>query len=142
MIGIYSLSGREQIQIHVDKVSSATIQNVVEFCEHYRNEPMKTIAAPLESNSLKGVIQDFYYQFTERFSKEDLYELIEAASFLDIKPLLDLCCATVGSWTIGCDVDALENRFGVVVSREEVEQEILREHEWARDLLHTDDDHS
>lgn len=46
------------------------------------------------------VVQDWYANFVN-VDQELLFELILAANYMDIKPLLDLTCATVASMIKG-----------------------------------------
>ena len=41
------------------------------------------------------VVQDWYANFVDSVDQEVLFDLILAANYLDVKPLLDLTCAKV-----------------------------------------------
>jgi len=78
-------------------ISSDTLAKVVEFCNHFSQFPSEPIAKPMRSKVLTeaGVSQwdsDFI-----SVSQPLLFEIIKAANFLDIKPLLDLAAAKVAS---------------------------------------------
>ena len=49
---------------------------------------------------MEEVVQAWYSQFVN-VEQEILFELILAANYMDIKPLLDLTCATVASMIKG-----------------------------------------
>jgi S-phase kinase-associated protein 1 len=55
---------------------------------------------PLKSSNMHEVVQDWYANFVN-VEQELLFELILAANYMDIKPLLDLTCATVASMIKG-----------------------------------------
>ena len=55
---------------------------------------------PLKSAQMSEVVQEWYANFVN-VEQEVLFELILAANFMDIKPLLDLTCATVASMIKG-----------------------------------------
>lgn len=57
---------------------------------------MNEIEKPLKSANMHDVVQEWYAKFVE-VPQETLFELILAANYMDIKPLLDLTCATVAS---------------------------------------------
>lgn len=57
---------------------------------------MNEIEKPLKSANMHDVVQEWYAKFVE-VQQETLFELILAANYMDIKPLLDLTCATVAS---------------------------------------------
>lgn len=71
-------------------------RQVIEFCKHYKEDPMNEIEKPLKSANMHDVVQEWYAKFVE-VQQETLFELILAANYMDIKPLLDLTCATVAS---------------------------------------------
>lgn len=55
---------------------------------------MKPITTPLASIVIDEIVQDFYARFVE-VDQVMLFELVTAANFMDIKPLLDLTCLAV-----------------------------------------------
>jgi hypothetical protein len=55
---------------------------------------------PLKSANMHEVVQEWYANFVN-VDQEILFELILAANYMDIKPLLDLTCATVASMIKG-----------------------------------------
>ncbi len=85
----------DDIEIIVSRVKTSVLKKVIEYCYHYRNvEEMTNIETPLPSSKIEDVVQDFYVQFC-KVSEKMLFELVTAANFMDIKPLLDLSCFAV-----------------------------------------------
>jgi S-phase kinase-associated protein 1 len=84
------------IEIPLPNVKSQVLQKVIEFCEHHLQEPMTEIEKPLKSQVMADVVQKWYADFVD-LEQVLLFELILAANYMDIKPLLDLTCATVAS---------------------------------------------
>ena len=69
---------------------------VIEYCQHYQNvEQMTPITTPIKSPKINEVVQQWYADFVRDLEKEFLFELVTAANYLDIKPLLDLTCLAV-----------------------------------------------
>ena len=61
---------------------------------------MSEIEKPLKSANMHEVVQEWYANYVD-VDQELLFELILAANYMDIKPLLDLTCATVASMIKG-----------------------------------------
>jgi hypothetical protein len=81
------------IEIPIADVSTTILQRIVEFCEHHTIvEPMMTIEKPLQSNLLSNLVQNYYVEFVN-VEVETLCDLIMAARFMKIIPLLHLTCA-------------------------------------------------
>ena len=56
--------------------------------------PVTTISAPLKSNRIDEIVQEWFARFVD-VDQQLLFELVTAANFMDIKPLLDLTCLAV-----------------------------------------------
>lgn len=89
-----------QIEMPLPNVTSDVLKKVIEFCEHHLQEPMTEIEKPLKSQNMADVVQKWYADFVD-LEQVLLFELILAANYMDIKPLLDLTCATVASMIKG-----------------------------------------
>ena len=55
---------------------------------------MTPITTPLKSNRIGEIVQEWYASFAD-VDQTLLFELVTAANFMDIKPLLDLTCLAV-----------------------------------------------
>jgi hypothetical protein len=87
-------------EIPLPNVKSEVLKKVIEFCEHHLGDPMTEIEKPLKSQNMADVVQKWYADFVD-LEQVLLFELILAANYMDIKPLLDLTCATVASMIKG-----------------------------------------
>lgn len=105
-------------------VAKSAFKLVVEFCEHYgENWPQEE---KLEFN-------DWEKEFFD-LTQSDLFDLILAANFLDIKLLLDLSCKTVANLIKGKTPEEIRKTFNIKndFSPEE-EVKIRRENEWCEE---------
>ena len=75
------------------KVSTDVLSKVVEYCTHYQTvEEMNEISTPLNGETVEDIVkQDWYCNFC-KVEREMLFNLVAAANYMDIKPLLDLTC--------------------------------------------------
>jgi len=80
----------DQEEINLPNVKGRELEKVLEFCRyHYTSDKPDS-----------GVSENDKKQWDENFvkvDKESLFSLIMAANYLDVKPLLDLTCATVAN---------------------------------------------
>jgi S-phase kinase-associated protein 1 len=81
-------------EIPLPNVKDAVLTKVIEYCTHYKDEPMTTIQTPLKSSKIEDLVQAWYANFV-KVDQALLFELVTAANFMDIKPLLDLTCLAV-----------------------------------------------
>jgi len=107
----------EQKVIPLD-LNEDTFKKVIEFCDHYKNDPFSEIEKPLKSSSLTGAVPKWYEDFILGISAEDPYkkklaELICAANYLDISPLLELCSACYASMIKGKTPEEIKKTFNI-----------------------------
>eukprot|EP00804_Cyclotella_cryptica_P005423 CCRYP_002965-RA/>CCRYP_002965-RA protein AED:0.12 eAED:0.12 QI:442/1/1/1/0.66/0.75/4/605/201 len=100
------------VEIPLPNVKASVLAKVVEFCTHYKEEPMKPITTPLESMVIDEIVQSFYARFVE-VDQVMLFELVTAANFMDIKPLLDLTCLAVSIYIKGKSPDEIRRIFNI-----------------------------
>ena len=79
------------------------------------------------------IVQEWYATFVA-VDQEFLFELILAANYMDIKPLLDLTCATVASMIKGKTPDEIQKHFNIdnQLTPEE-EAQIREENKWCEE---------
>lgn len=81
-------------EIPLPNVKDAVLTKVIEYCTRYKEEPMTPITTPLKSSKIEDLVQPWYADFV-KVEQALLFELVTAANFMDIKPLLDLTCLAV-----------------------------------------------
>ncbi|KAL3778144.1 hypothetical protein ACHAW5_003152 [Stephanodiscus triporus] len=88
------------IEIPLPNVKSAVLRKVIEFCQHYQEEPMVEFKKPLKSGQMAEVVQKWYADFAVADEQVLLSDLILAANYMDIKPLMDLTGAAIAACMI------------------------------------------
>jgi len=89
------------------KVSGDILQKVVDYCTHYQEEPMEKIETPLQGETIEAIVKpEWYVRFCD-VDREIMFQLVAAANFLNIKPLLDLTCLAVSVSIKGHSVEEL-----------------------------------
>jgi len=121
------------VVIPLQNVRKDILEKVVEYATHHylHDEPVEG------KNALQ--ISPWDKTFTDSLPKsekphEKLFELILAANYLDIKPLLDLTCKTVAYLCSGRTPEEIRKEFGVLKEFTPADyDEIREEFHWARD---------
>jgi S-phase kinase-associated protein 1 len=118
--------------IPLPNVTAVVLQKVIDFCEHYRQiEEMIPIQTPLKSAKLEDLVQPWYSDFV-KIDKNMLFDLVAAANFMDIKPLLDLTCLAVSILIKGKSATELREMFNISSEFTPDEQaHAQRENNWA-----------
>jgi len=111
-------------------VTAEVLGKVIEYCKHYQEEPMTQIQTPLKSSKLEDLVQPWYAEYV-KVPRNLLFDLVAAANFMDIKPLLDLTCLAVSILIKGKSAAELREMFNISsdLSPEE-EAQIQRENQW------------
>jgi S-phase kinase-associated protein 1 len=116
--------------IPLPNVSANVLQKVIEFCKHYQEEPMTSIQTPLKSSKLEDLVQQWYADFV-KIEKNMLFDLVAAANFMDIKPLLDLTCLAVSILIKGKSAAELREMFNISSDfSPEEDAQIKKENGW------------
>ena len=120
-------------EIALRNVKATVLQKVIEFCQHHKAEPMTEIEKPLKSQNMADVVQKWYADYVD-VEQVILFELILAANYMDIKPLLDLTCATVASMIKGKTPEDIRTTFNIAndFSPEE-ESQVREENKWCEE---------
>jgi S-phase kinase-associated protein 1 len=120
-------------EVPLPNVKSQVLKKVIEFCEHHLTEPMTEIEKPLKSQNMKEVVQQWYADFVD-VEQVLLFELILAANYMDIKPLLDLTCATVASMIKGKSPEDIRATFNIKNDfTPEEEAQVREENRWCEE---------
>ena len=120
-------------EIPLPNVKAAVLRKVIEFCEHFLSEPMTEIEKPLKSQNMADVVQKWYADYVN-LEQVLLFELILAANYMDIKPLLDLTCATVASMIKGKTPEDIRATFNITNDfTPEEEAQAREENKWCEE---------
>ena len=89
--------------------------------------------APLPSKHPQEFITDKReHAFIQRFSEEELIDLIGATNFMNVPALFELCCAMIASELKGKDFNQMKKKYGLddVEFTPADEEEIMRVNPW------------
>ncbi|KAJ9077268.1 hypothetical protein DSO57_1018341 [Entomophthora muscae] len=130
--GLLDDIGETEEAIPLPNVNSTTFEKVLEYCNHHKDDPLveeEEDELPPKPKAIED-IDPWDYQFA-KLEKEPLFELILAANYLDIKPLITVCCKMVANMIRGKTVEQVREEFNIVNDfTPEEEAEIRKENAW------------
>ncbi|GBB93636.1 hypothetical protein RclHR1_02200017 [Rhizophagus clarus] len=124
--------GEQDQCIPLPNVNEKVLKKVLEWCQHHVNDPQLTNDDD-DSRRRNTEIDDWDQMFLN-VEQDLLFEIILAANYLDIKPLLDVGCKTVANMIKGKSTEEIRSMFNIVNDfTPEEEEQIRKENEWAED---------
>ena len=119
------------IDIPLHNVTAKVLNKVVEYCTYHVENPVKADDKKDDKNTADILPWD------QKFCEVDqatLFELILAANYLDIKPLLDLTCKTVANMIKGKTPEEIRKTFNIKNDfTPEEEEKVRKENEWCEE---------
>ena len=118
--------------IPLPNVTGKILDKVIQYCQHHVNDPPPAGDDKKDDKRTDDIIpwdNDFC-----RVDQATLFELILAANYLDIKPLLDLTCKTVANMIKGKTPEEIRKTFNIKNDfTPEEEAQVRKENEWCEE---------
>jgi len=119
--------------IPLPNVTGKILAKVIEWAKYHHSNPDPPSDEKKDEKRTDDIIP-----WDKEFCDVDqptLFELILAANYLDIKPLLDLTCKTVANMIKGKTPEEIRKTFNIKNDfTPEEEEQIRKENEWCMDL--------
>jgi S-phase kinase-associated protein 1 len=123
----------DQEVVPLPNVNSTILKKVIAWAEYHKDDP----PPPGEDEENRERRTDDVSQWDQDFLKVDqgtLFELIQAANYLDIKGLLDVTCKTVANMIKGKTPEEIRKTFNIKNDfTPEEENAIKEENRWAEE---------
>jgi len=100
-----------ETEVPLPGVDGAILKEVIRYMDHHKGTELPPVESPLKSIKMKEVCSDPWdAEFIDELGdiRQDLYDLILAANYMDIKSLLHLGLAKVASLIKGKPLDKLK----------------------------------
>jgi len=98
-------------EVPIPGVVGGILQLVVEYMAHHKGTEPPLVEKPLRSKLMKDVVSDKWdAEFIDKIgdNRQQLYDLILAANYMDVKSLLHLGCAKVASLIKGQPLEKIK----------------------------------
>jgi len=127
------LDAESDAPIPLPNVTGKILGKVIDWAKYHKEHP-----DPVSDEKKDEKRTDDIIPWDKEFCDVDqptLFELILAANYLDIKPLLDLTCKTVANMIKGKTPEEIRKTFNIKNDfTPEEEEQIRKENEWCMDL--------
>ena len=128
-------SKEDEIEFNVNKVNGDILKKIVEYLEHYKNEEPKEIERPLPSSKFEECVDKWDSDYID-ICLNEIFEIINASNYLNIKPLLELASAKMASIMKGKTTEEIRKLYGISNDfTPEEEQQIIEENKWCMENL-------
>lgn len=115
--------------IPLPNITGNILKKVIEWCEYHKNDFKE-----YEDGYFRNTEINEWNQKYMDVDQETLFDIILAANYLDIKPLLDIGCKTVANMIKGKSTEDIRRIFNIENDfTQEEESQIKKENEWAED---------
>ena len=98
--------------IEFNTINYSTLKKVAEYLVHYKDSEPREIRQPLPKKEFKDCVDMWDYEYIN-ISNENVLEIMLAANFMDIKPLLELTCAKIASVIKGKSTKEIQDLLNI-----------------------------
>lgn len=113
-------------EIPMPDIRGEILKKTVEYLIYYKEKEPKEIPKPLPTANLLDVTDEWDVTFINSVDLDSTFDIINAANYMDIKPLLDLSCAKIASLMKGKTAEEIRTMFNIEC---DLTEEELREYE-------------
>ena len=130
--GLIEDAGTED-EIPIPNVKKEVLDKIIEYCTHIETNAPPEIEKPLRSAAISDVVSPWFASFID-LPQAELFDLILAANYLDIKSLLELSTAKVASIIKNKTIPEIRKYFNIENDfTPEEEMQIMEENKWAEE---------
>jgi len=125
----------DDAEVPLNNVKSGILKKIKEYLEHYQDSDPKEIERPLASQNYQDCVEAWDFEFIN-VDLDLIFEIILAANYMDIKPLLELASSKIASIIKGKTPEEIRKTFNIQNDfTPEEEQQIREENQWCMDNL-------
>ena len=111
--GLITDFSNQQEPIQIPDIKYDILKKVVEYLTYYKDKVPKDIPKPMPSANLSEVIDEWDVNFINSIELDNVFDLINAANYMDISSLLDLSCAKIASLMKGKTAQEIRTMFNI-----------------------------
>ena len=116
--------------IELTRISNTCLEQVVQFMEHYAKEPMIPISTPIEQLTLDTLVPQEWYRTFISSDTNSTFQIVAAANFMAIQPLLDLVTLYISLNIMGKSAEDIRIYLKLPTLSKEEEELARRDFPW------------
>ena len=124
----------DDISFPMKSIKGNILEKIKEYLIHYKDEEPQKIEIPLKSNNFSECINNWDFNFLGN-DIDIIFDLLEAANYMDIKPLHELVSAYLGSNIRGINSNSILKDFEIEKLSDIEKQEILSDKKYLEENL-------
>jgi S-phase kinase-associated protein 1 len=122
-------------EVPLHNVKSSILEKIIKYLEYYKDTEPREIEKPLPSNNFNECVDAWDYNFIDQ-ELDVIFEVILAANYMDIKPLMELASSKVASIIKGKTPEDIRKTFNIQNDfTPEEEAQIREENQWCMENL-------
>ncbi len=122
-------------EVPLHNVKSHILQKIIAYLEYFKDNEPREIERPLPSNNFNECVDSWDFQFID-LELDLIFEIILAANYMDIKPLMELASSKVASIIKGKSPEEIRKVFNIQNDfTPEEEAQIREENQWCMENL-------
>jgi S-phase kinase-associated protein 1 len=122
-------------EVPLHNVKSTILEKIIKYLEYYKDTEPREIEKPLPSNNFNECVDAWDYNFID-LELDVIFEMILAANYMDIKPLMELASSKVASIIKGKTPEDIRKTFNIQNDfTPEEEAQIREENQWCMENL-------
>ena len=124
----------DDISFPMKSIKGNILEKIKEYLMHYKDEEPQKIEIPLKSNNFSECINNWDFNFLGN-DIDIIFDLLEAANYMDIKPLHELVSAYLGSNIRGINSNSILKDFEIEKLSDIEKHEILSDKKYLEENL-------
>nr|XP_053653952.1 uncharacterized protein LOC128703350 [Cherax quadricarinatus] len=141
MINCIEASNDDEV-IPCDNINTPILKMVIDYCKYYTENPPSILPLDYDNATSLNDISSWDYNFLQTEDKTMLFDLVNAAHFLDIKSLEQVTCKMIANEIKGKTTEQIRQMFKIENDFTPAEEEELKRNtEWVKEKPFTCPDH-
>ena len=124
----------DDVSFPLKSIKGNILEKIKEYLMHYKDEDPQKIEIPLKSNNFSECVNNWDFNFLGN-DIDIIFDLLEAANYMDIKPLHELVSAFLGSNIRGINSNNIFKDFEIEELTEKEKEQMMNDKKYLEENL-------